>query len=68
MDPKFFNLFRTDTFSVCHISSRFSDGVPLIFMNQSLFDEFHGITLNYCFNARSKIIAIFGLFIDFLYF
>ena len=27
----------------------FSDGVPMIFPNQSLFDEFQGITLNYCF-------------------
>ena len=41
---KFFNPFRTDSFSVCHISFRFSDGVPLIFLNQSLFDEFQGIT------------------------
>ena len=48
---KFFNSFRTDTFSVCHISFHFSDCVPLIFLNQSLFDEFHGISLNYCFDA-----------------
>ena len=40
-----------DTFSLCYISFRTSDGVPLIFLNQSLFDEFQGITLNYCFNA-----------------
>ena len=46
---KFFSSFRTDTFWVCHISFRFSDGVPLIFFNQSLSDEFQGITLNYCF-------------------
>ena len=31
------------------ISFRFSDRVPLIFLSQSLFDEFQGITLNYCF-------------------
>ena len=41
---KFFNSFRTDTFSVCYIPFRFSDGVPLIFLNQSLFGEFQGIT------------------------
>ena len=34
---------------VSGISFRFSDGVPLIFPNQSLFDEFQRITLNYCF-------------------
>ena len=48
---KFFNSFRTDTFSVFHISLRLSDGVPLIFLNQSLFDEFQGITLNYYCDA-----------------
>ena len=36
-------------FGVSGISFRFSDGVPLIFPNQSLFDEFQGIALNYCF-------------------
>ena len=39
------NLELIDTFSLCHIFFRFSDGVPLIFLNQSLFDEFQGITL-----------------------
>ena len=38
---KFFNSFRPNTFSVLSgISFHFSDGVP----NQSLFDEFQGIT------------------------
>ena len=30
---KFFNSFGTDTFSVCHISFRFSDSVSLAFLN-----------------------------------
>ena len=37
------------------ISFRFSDGVPLIFPNQSLFDEFQGITLNYCFMSAKLL-------------
>ena len=31
---------------MCHISFRFSDGVPLIFLNQSLFDEFQKIIVS----------------------
>ena len=33
---KFFKLFRTDAFLVCNISFRFSDGVSLIFLKQSI--------------------------------
>ena len=36
---------------VSGISFRFPDSVPLIFPNQSLFDEFQGITLNYGFSV-----------------
>ena len=37
------------------ISFRFSDGVPMIFPNQSLFDEFQGIALSYFFMSAKLL-------------
>ena len=41
------------------ISFRFSDGVPLTFPNQSLLDEFQGITLNYFFMSAKLLNILF---------
>ena len=44
------------------ISFCFSDGVLLIFLNQSLFDEFQGITLNYFFMSAKLLKYDFSCF------
>ena len=48
--------------SRCVIPFRFSDGVPLTFPNQLLFDEFQGITLNYFFMSAKLLKYDFSRF------